>query len=328
VLVRQLQGFQALAGADVVVFDKTGTLTSDGMAVTAVHVRSGTAPAEALRLAAALARHSLHPASRAVQAAAAQAGVLHDAETLQLDHVAEVAGQGVQGRFSGLSDMRLGSAVFCEVPGSEAQGAGADTPQVHLAGAMGWIATFDLSEDIRPDARDAIAALRRQGVQVHILSGDRQAAVNRVAAQLGLGGQAWAQGGCSPADKLARLQQLQSAGHHVAMVGDGLNDGPVLAGAHVSFAFGSAVPLARAQSDFVVLGTQLMQVPQTLALARCTLRVVRQNLAWAAGYNAVCVPLALAGWLPAWLAGLGMAASSLLVVLNAARLARPAGEAA
>ena len=107
------------------------------------------------------------------------------------------------------------------------------------------------------------------------------------------------------------------------MVGDGLNDGPVLAGAHVSFAFGRSVPLAQSRADFVVLGDSLALVPQTVLLARRTLRVVRQNLWWAAAYNALCVPLAVLGWMPAWLAGLGMALSSVLVVLNAARLARP-----
>ena len=127
---------------------------------------------------------------------------------------------------------------------------------------------------------------------------------------------------CTPADKLTTLQALQSRCHRVAMVGDGLNDGPVLAGAHASFAFGSAVPLARMRSDFVVLGGQLALIAQSILLARKTLRVVRQNLWWAALYNALCVPLAIAGFMPAWLAGLGMAASSLLVVLNAARLAR------
>jgi Cu2+-exporting ATPase len=144
--------------------------------------------------------------------------------------------------------------------------------------------------------------------------------VARVAAQTGI---TEARGGCSPQDKLAFLRDAQARGHAVAMVGDGLNDGPVLAGAHASFAFGRAVPLAQAQSDFVVLGDRLDRVASSLLLARRTLRVVRQNLWWSVAYNAVCVPLAVAGWLPAWLAGLGMAASSLFVVLNALRLATP-----
>ena len=191
--------------------------------------------------------------------------------------------------------------------------------QVYLGDGLGWLATFDLSEDVRPDAVQAIQALQAAGVQVELLSGDHPAAAARVAAQVGI---TQARGGCTPTAKLLHLQALQRQGRHVAMVGDGLNDGPVLAAAHVSFAFGQAVPLAQRQADLVVTGDTLGRVPQTLLLARRTLRVVRQNLAWAAGYNAVCVPLALAGWLPAWLAGLGMALSSLLVVLNAARLSR------
>jgi Cu2+-exporting ATPase len=127
-------------------------------------------------------------------------------------------------------------------------------------------------------------------------------------------------GQCSPQDKLDFLRQSQLQGYQVAVVGDGLNDGPVLAGANVSFVFGSAVPLTQAKADFLVAGSRLGNVSDALFLARRTLRVVRQNLGWAAIYNAICVPLAVAGMLPAWLAGIGMAGSSLLVVLNALRL--------
>ena len=207
---------------------------------------------------------------------------------------------------------RLGSARFCgvELP---------DTDALHacLRDDQGWLATFELQEDLRPDARATVAALAARGLQVHLLSGDLPDSVARVAQQAGISG---ALGGCTPQDKLAFLRDLQAQGRKVAMVGDGLNDGPVLAGAHVSFAFGQAVPLAQAQSDFVVLGDRLGNVVQTILAARRTFGIVRQNLWWAAIYNVVCVPLAVAGWLPAWLAGLGMALSSLLVVLNALRL--------
>jgi Cu2+-exporting ATPase len=191
-------------------------------------------------------------------------------------------------------------------------------PHACLSDAQGWLATFELGEDIRADARVTVQALQAAGIEVHILSGDSATAVMRVATALGI---AQARGGCTPQDKLAFLQQAQQQGKKVAVVGDGLNDGPVLAGAHVSFAVGQAVPLARAQADFVVLSDRLASVGEAITLAHRTLRIVRQNLWWAAGYNAICVPLAVVGWLPAWLAGLGMAASSLLVVLNALRLA-------
>ena len=166
-------------------------------------------------------------------------------------------------------------------------------------------------------ARAAVAALQAHGIRVQMLSGDDADASLRVAAQVGIRD---VRSGCTPDEKLALLRAQQRLGHRVAMVGDGLNDAPVLAGANVSFAFGQAVPLAQSQADFVVLGDQLERVVQALLLARRTMRVVRENLSWALVYNLACVPLAVAGWLPAWLAGLGMAASSLVVVLNALRL--------
>ena len=317
VLVRRLEAFEALAEIDTVMFDKTGTLTRDAMILGATQTRAGVSAGQALQRAAALAQHSLHPVSRALLAAAGGPEAL---QAWQLDAVAEVAGQGVSARVSpksapgSVSELRLGSAAFCGVevrPGAALQ--------AHLSDQDGWIATFELLEDVRPDAERTVNVLQQEGISVHLLSGDGGAAAARVGAEVGIKA---VRGDCTPQDKLDFLRQAQLAGHKVAVVGDGLNDGPVLAGAHVSFAFGRAVPLAQAQSDFVILGDQLGDVTETVFLARRTLRIVRENLMWAAVYNAVCVPLAVLGWLPAWLAGLGMALSSLVVVLNAMRLSK------
>jgi Cu2+-exporting ATPase len=325
VLVRKLQGLQALASVDTVVFDKTGTLTRDAFTLSSVQTRAGITRSQALWSAGALAQHSLHPVSRAIWSAARQeAAQTHDLtalEALPVTDMQEVAGQGVQAKLLPAppatiqalqGTLRLGSAAFCGVTGSVSQGL-----QAVLADEAGWLATFELQEDIREDARKTVSALQQLGLRVLLLSGDRDAAVQKVAQAVGI---VDARGGCSPQDKLAALQALQAQGHQVAMVGDGLNDGPVLAGAHVSFALGQAVPLAQSKADFVLLGAQLGVLVPVWARSRKTMRVVRQNLVWAAVYNAACVPLALMGWLPAWLAGLGMAFSSLWVVLNALRL--------
>ena len=209
----------------------------------------------------------------------------------------------MQGRLgAGQGLLRLGSAAFCGLPADTALG-----PVSHLSDEHGWLASFHLREDLREDARLAVAALRADSLRVRLLSGDRPQAVARVGELLGIDDR---RGACTPADKLAALRQLQQAGASAAMVGDGLNDGPVLAGADVSFAFGRAAPLARAQADFVVLSERLMSIAETRRKASRTMRVVRQNLAWSVAYNAVGVPMAMMGWVSAWLAGLGMAASS------------------
>ncbi|MBI2751211.1 MAG: cation-translocating P-type ATPase [Burkholderiales bacterium] len=323
VLVRRLQALEALAAVDTLVFDKTGTLTRDAMVLGAITARPGLSADDALAMAASLASHSLHPVSRALAAAQTQKSAT--ANPWSCEAVTEQAGLGVSGRAvdarvtasAGVA-LRLGSAQFCGPQGDQATARGLCA---YLADAQGWLATFELTEDLRPEAAAAVAALAAHGVEVHMLSGDSADSVARVAAQAGI---ARARGGCSPDDKLVVMRDLQAQGRSVAMVGDGLNDGPVLAGANVSFTFGRAVPLAQSKADFVILGEQLMRVVQALVLSRRTLSIVRQNLWWALIYNAACVPLAVAGLLPAWLAGLGMATSSLLVVLNALRLARVA----
>ncbi len=324
VLVRELQTLEALAEIDTVVFDKTGTLTHDGQRLQVVHTPMGTLMPEqaqtVIELAASLAVHSWHPVSRALVAAAPGSA--------RADSVREFSGQGLEGHardeWGHRLHLRWGSLAFCQGWGNgmacpdHARGA-----SVHLFEAQrGWLASFDLAEDLRADAASVVRQLRTLGLDIWILSGDRPHAVERVAQWVGIG-PAQALGACSPQDKLDRVRALQAQGRRVWMVGDGLNDGPVLAAAQVSLAMGGAVPLAQARSDLVMMGTRLLELPGLLRRARLTLRVVRQNLAWALFYNACFVPLAVLGWLPAWLAGLGMAGSSLWVIAHSLRLARP-----
>ncbi|AMO24754.1 heavy metal translocating P-type ATPase [Ramlibacter solisilvae] len=312
ILPRSLQAMETCAAVDTVVFDKTGTLTEPRLALVAVRTRPGLDAGEALALAAALASHSLHPVSRAVLGAAGET-------PWQAGSVVEVAGRGVEGEVLAEANgparrMRLGSASFCQAAEPEGEGG-----RAHLADAQGWLATFEFDEALRSDAPLAVGALQRLQLQVQLLSGDRTASVVRLASRTGI---ATSRAEQTPEDKLAHVCSLQGSGHVVAMVGDGMNDAPVLARANVSIAMGQGVPLAQARSDFVVSGAQLSAIPMLLAQARRTRRIVRENLAWAAAYNLASVPMAVAGWMPPWLAGLGMAASSLLVVLNSARLAR------
>ena len=318
ILVRRLEALDSCASVDTVVFDKTGTLTGGHMRVDVKRCREGTDPALALAMGAALAQHSLHPLSRAIAVAAGSVA-------WTATEVTEVAGAGLQGlvtsETAGLARaLRLGSDAFCGVPPAATAVHG---PEVQLSDDRGWLASFEMDEALRPDARPAVQALSELGLSVQLLSGDRMVAVKRVASRAGID-MAYAQR--TPEGKLAHVRELQQGGRRVAMVGDGMNDGPVLACADVSVAMGQAVPLAQARSDFVVPGGQLSAVAVLLRHARRTRTVVRQNLSWAALYNAVCVPLAVVGLMPPWLAGLGMAASSLLVVLNSARLARLSSE--
>lgn len=326
VLVRNLQGIEALAVVDTVVLDKTGTLTSDGISVVKVQGAGGELSQPHQGLAAAVALHSRHPVSRAV-AHWGQAWAAH----WQVLEVQELSGQGLRAKVAAVSALaevdgtpqdfwvRLGSLAFAGSGMATQLGHAVylaqETPQgVQCLGAM------ELAEGLRAEAAGTCAALRKAGLALHLLSGDSAVAVERVAQAVGID-QWHAQ--CMPEHKLQQMQAWQQAGHQVAMVGDGLNDGPVLAGADVSFAFGQAVPLAQAQSDLVILGNDLGAISQAVLLSRQTMRVVRQNLWGSACYNAISIPFAMLGLMPAWLAGLGMALSSLLVVLNAARLARP-----
>ena len=313
-LVRRLDALQRLTEVDTVIFDKTGTLTRDDFTVSTIHVREGVEPQRALQLASSLARLSIHPVSRALWTYARQT-LPETMLNVLVSEFSEKSGQGLQAQLDAAGQrhaLRLGSAAFCAAPARSS-----DLLQVSLADEQGWLATFELTEALRDDAAFIVRSLQQRGLNVRILSGDGHAAVQRVAKVLNVD---VALGLCTPQDKLQQLQQLQKQGHKVAMVGDGLNDGPVLSGADVSFALGQAVPLAQAKADFVLLGGQLGDLLYAWQRSDLTMKVVRQNLVWAVVYNLACVPLALMGMLPAWAAGLGMASSSLVVVLNALRL--------
>lgn len=318
VLVRRLQAFEALAQVDTVVFDKTGTLTQDRLGVRSFRVRPGADEAEALSLAAGLAAGSLHPASRSVVEFAKGRGV-EPASTQGWLELSESAGKGMSAVHPVYGAVRLGAADWTGAGASSDEQDG--QPCVHVADGEGWLATFELDEGVRVDAAATVARLRELGMQVWLLSGDRPQSAHRIARFVGI---AHVVASASPEEKLEQLARLQNQGHRVAMVGDGINDGPVLARAHTSFALGSAAPLAQAQADYLVQSGRLAEVAHALEQARQTMRVVKQNLAWAAAYNALSIPLALAGYMPPWAAGLGMAISSFWVIGNALRLNRTA----
>jgi Cu2+-exporting ATPase len=188
---------------------------------------------------------------------------------------------------------------------------------IWLASDQQWLARFQLDDQPRADAANAIAALHELGIRTLLLSGDRSGHVQQIARQLGIGE---AIGQASPEDKLAVLQKLNAEGCKIMMVGDGLNDLPSMAGARVSVAMGSAADLTQLKADAVLLNGQLIQLVEGLATSRQTRKVIRQNLWWALIYNLAALPLAAAGLVPPWLAAIGMSASSLVVVLNALRL--------
>jgi Cu2+-exporting ATPase len=323
VLVTRGHAIEALARADRFIFDKTGTLTLGRMAlVEVIPIRDDAA--RALALAAALERGSEHPIARALAAGAAGADSGEANAAMAAEGLRATTGAGVEGSIEGRV-WRLGRPAFVgaahgtALPADIETKVGAGDTVIALGNEEGWQAFFRLSDGLRPEAAGMASRLKAAGIKLSIFSGDLPAAAARVGAALGI---ADTRGGLSPEDKHAALRALQEAGETVAMVGDGVNDAPVLAQAQVSIAMGGGADLARANADVVLLGNDLQALPEGLALARRTVRIVKQNLVWAFAYNFLAIPLAMAGWVTPWMAGIGMSASSLLVVLNALRLQR------
>ncbi|MCS0503063.1 heavy metal translocating P-type ATPase [Ancylobacter sp. GSK1Z-4-2] len=307
VLLNSGDALERLAEADAVAFDKTGTLTLPEPAI----ANTDAVPADLMAAAGRLAHASTHPLARAIAAAAP--------DPAPAEEVREVAGLGVEGVVGG-ETARLGSPAFCGFDEADTKGAPGTS---HVAVSLGKRrALIEIRQALRPDAGAVVEALRRAGRHIVILSGDRREAVAPVAAALHV--EDW-WGGARPAEKIAVLESLEAGGRNVLMVGDGINDAPSLASAHVSISPITAADVARAQADAVFLGERLAPVAAALAIAGKARALMRQNLAIAVMYNAVAVPLAIAGAVTPLVAALAMSGSSLLVTLNALRARRAGG---
>jgi len=302
-LIKDGSALERLAETSRVVFDKTGTLTMGEPRPVSLERLDRAQSSVAL----ALAQESRHPLSRGLARALAQSGTLPAA----LENVQEIPGEGMRATCAGANVALL-------------------RPETQDAGLAVDLVIDDkrqpiaFADPLRPDVPETLAMLEHLGIRSEILSGDRKAAVARVAHDLGLDGR----GAMRPEDKLAALDRLAASGEHVLMVGDGLNDGPALAGAHVSIAPGGASDVSQQAADAVFVGENLMPVALAVRAARRTMRIVRQNFLLAIGYNVLAVPLAILGHVTPLIAAVAMSASSLIVVGNSLRLAGAAGRGA
>ena len=317
VLITRSSALETLAQATHFVFDKTGTLTTGRMSLAGLMPLSGDTREQCLAWAAALESWSEHPAGRALVAAVSGAHPL-------ADDVRTITGSGVEGRVGGrllrIGRLQFVAALHGRALPRELESVPDTMTVVALGDVQGWIALFMLDDVLRHDAPAMIRALTASGARITLLSGDRPQRVRHAAAELGI---AEYRGGATPADKLDYVRELQAQGAIVAMVGDGVNDAPVLAQTQVSIATGSGTELAQIGADIILMTDRFGALTETVSGARRTLRVIRQNLGWAVAYNAVALPLAMAGMVTPLVAALGMSASSLIVVANALRLSRP-----
>ena len=300
---------ETLARVTHVVFDKTGTLTVGRLGLERVISFGDFTVDDCHRWAAALESVSEHPVARVLRLGH---GDLPAPLNFQLH-----TGQGVEGIVAGRR-MRIGRPDYvAALNGLPVPAVSEVGSVVYLGDETAWLAAFLLSDVLRSDAASTVQQLKASGIRVSVLSGDAPAAVAAMANQAGI--DIW-QAACLPEDKLAHVKSLQAEGAIVAMVGDGINDAPVLAAAQLSVAMSGGADIAKLQADCVLLNDGLSAVVDAAIVARRALRIIRQNLAWSVAYNVIAVPLAAIGWVTPWLAGVGMAASSLVVVLNALRL--------
>ncbi len=311
ILLTRGHALETLAKVNHVVFDKTGTLTFGKPQLQRTVVLAELDQVRCLTLAASLEQASEHPLAQSFLSRVARSdlAVVQDAQNLPGNGVSALI-DGVRYTLGNAALSGLSSAVL---PENFPEGA----TQVWLCDEQRALAVFAISDGLRPQARELVGQLKEAGLSVTMLSGDAPDAVAHVAAESGI--ESW-RAALRPEDKLKALREFQLRGDVVAMVGDGVNDAPVLAGADVSIAMGGGTQVARASSDIVLLAENLLDIRRALQTGHASINVMRQNFAWAMVYNLLALPFASFGMIPPWLASLGMSASSLVVVLNALRL--------
>ncbi|MFM5838624.1 heavy metal translocating P-type ATPase [Aeromonas rivipollensis] len=310
ILLRRGHVLDVLTRANRIVMDKTGTLTTGNISLVGVQPLAELGEDECLAIARALEAYSEHPIARAFRSKGAEDAVLPAAS-----EVTPVIGHGIQGRIAG-KHYRIGSARWLALADEQEATQGL---AIYLADETGPLARFTLADTLRADAGALILAFKAAGLQTTILTGDSSPQADAVARELGVDELVK---GVTPDGKLAYLKAREAAGDISIMVGDGINDAPVLAGAHASFAMAGGTDLAKNSADAILLADDLSRLLTARALALRTRRIIQENFAWSIGYNLLVLPLAASGWLPPYLAAAGMSLSSLIVVTNSMRLNR------
>ncbi|WP_338725191.1 heavy metal translocating P-type ATPase metal-binding domain-containing protein [Shewanella baltica] len=309
IITRKAGVFEKLPLIKHVVFDKTGTLTCGTLSIGQTQCMADLTKTQALAIAAALETGSRHPIAAAFAVFADNA--------LVTEEVHHEVGFGVRGRIDG-TDYFIGNAVFTGTSIDSRD----PTQKIWLARSannqLEVLASFEIQDNIRQDSKATVEMLKQQGCRISIASGDSSGHVHQLAKELGIDD---VHSGLTPADKLALVTRLQQH-TRVAMFGDGINDAPVLAGADLSVAMGSGSAIAKNSADLILLGDHLSRFTQAVSVAKLTTQIIRQNLAWALGYNALILPLAVTGHVAPYIAAIGMSASSLIVVGNSLRLLR------
>lgn len=320
ILISGKQTLETLAQTTDIIFDKTGTLTRGNPTVSRISLLSGTDEAFVLAVAQALEQQSEHPLARAILNHRVSDGMIPDILVGQrLNHVGE--GVGAQLTVNGETQVwALGRAAYvAKIAGEPPQDeqASESGSAVYLGNQLGFQAVFYLQDPLKEGAEEVVRKLKRQNLTLHLLSGDRETAVVETARVLGIGHY---RSQAMPEDKLEYVKALQKEGKKVLMIGDGINDAPVLAQADTSAAVAGGTDIARDGADIVLLNEDLNTVPHMLVQAGRTQQIIRQNLSWASAYNIIAVPLAVLGYVQPWIAALGMSFSSLVVLGNAMRL--------